>query len=49
MVSLARAEYEEPDCAIICQAISMKNQMQAFIITNGPFSPVFSRKWPIDT
>ena len=37
MVCLVCAEYEEPDCAIVCQAISMQNQMQAFLITNCPF------------
>ena len=40
MVRLARADYEEPDSAIICQAISQRNQMQEFLLTNGPLVPV---------
>ena len=47
MVRLARAEYEEPDSAIIRQALSQRTQMQDFLLTNGPFVPAPSRKRPI--
>ena len=49
MVCLAYAEYDKPDYAIICQAISMWNQMQAFLITNGPLLPVLSQEKAITT
>ena len=47
MVRLARAEYEEPDSAIIRQALSQQTQMQEFLLTTGPFVPASSRKRPI--
>ena len=40
MVCLARAYYNEPDYAIICQSIAQHNQMQEFLLKNGPFLPV---------
>ena len=46
MVRLARADYEEPDSAIIRQALSQRTQMQDFLLTNGPFVPTTSRKRP---
>ena len=49
MVCMARVDYEEPDYVIIRQAISIQNQIQAFLITNGPLLPVLSRKRPIVT
>ena len=39
-VTLARKEFVKPDDAIRCQAISMRNQMQSFLITNGPLLPI---------
>ena len=48
-VSLARKEYVEPDNEVTCQAISQRNQMQAFLITNGPFLPITSRHRPVAT
>ena len=47
MVCLARAEYEEPDSAIIRQALSLRTQMQDFLLTTAPFVPDPSRKRPI--
>ena len=47
MVRLARAEYEEPDSAIIRQALSQRTQMQEFLLTNGPFVPPPARARPI--
>lgn len=47
MVRLALAEHEEPDSAIICQALSQRTQMQEFLLTNGPYVPAPSRKRPI--
>ena len=47
MVRLARADYEEPDSAIIRQAISQQTQMQEFLHTNGPLVPVPIRATPI--
>ena len=44
MVRLARAEYKEPDSAIICQTLSQRTQIQDFLLTNGPFVPAPSRK-----
>ena len=46
-VSLARKEYVEPDDAIRRQAISMRNQMQSSLITNGPLLPIIPRKRPV--
>ena len=40
MVRLAQAEYEEPDTAIIHQSISQRTQMQEFLHTNGPLTPI---------
>ena len=47
MVRLARAEYEEPDTAIIRQVISQRKQIQEFLLTNGPLVPVPVRASPI--
>ena len=47
MVGLAQAEYEEPDSATICQALSQRTQMQEFLLTNGPFVPAPTRTRPI--
>ena len=49
IVCLDCAEYEEPSSSIIHQAVSMRNQMQAFLITYGPLLPVPSCKRPIAT
>ena len=49
MVRLACINYEEPDSKIIGQAIYMRNQIQSFLITNGPFLPVQPRKTPVAT
>ena len=48
-VHLARKEYVEPDSDIIRQAISMRNQMQAFLITNGPLTPIPPCERPMPT
>ena len=46
-IHLARKEYVEPDDAIRRQAIAMCNQMQSFLITNGPLLPITPRKRPV--
>ena len=48
-MSLACKEYVEPDDEVTRQAISQRNQMQAFLITAGPFIPILPRKRPIAT
>ena len=48
-VHLARKEYNEPDSDIIRQAISMRNQMQAFLITDRPLLPAPPCDRPIVT
>ena len=48
-VTLARKEHVEPNSEIVCQFISMQNQMQAFLITDGPLLPVPPRNQPIAT
>ena len=48
-VHLAHKEYDEPDSDIIRQAISMRNQMQAFLITDSPLLPVPPHERPIAT
>ena len=48
-VSLARKEYVEPDDEVTRQAISQRNQMQAFLITNGPFLPIPKRDRAVAT
>ena len=48
-VSLARKEYVEPDDAVTCQAISQRNQMQSFLIDDGPFIPILPRERTIAT
>ena len=48
-VTLAQKEYDEPDSKIVRQAISMRTQMQAFLITDGPLLPVPPRERPIAT
>ena len=47
MVCLARAEYKEPDSAIIRQALSQQTQMQEFLLTNRPFVPAPARARPV--
>ena len=47
MVRLARAEYEDPDYAIIRQALSQRTQMQEFLLTNRPFVHAPTRARPI--
>ena len=49
LVTLARKEYDESDSEIVRQAISMRNQMQAFLITDGPHLPIPPRNRPIAT
>ena len=49
MVCLAHAAYEEPDSDIISQAISQRNQMHSYLLTNGPLIPVLAHKNPIAT
>ena len=39
-VSLARKEYVEPENAVTRQAISMRNQIQSFLTTDGPLIPI---------
>ena len=48
-MSLAHKEYVEPDNTITCQAISMRNQMQSFLITNDPRIPIIPRERPVAT
>ena len=47
MVRSAQAEYEEPDSAIIRQAISQRTQMQEFFHTNSPLVSIPIRAIPI--
>ena len=47
MVRLVRSDYEEPDSAIIHQAISQRTQMQEFLHNDGPLVPVPIRATPI--
>ena len=47
MVRLARADYDEPDSAIIRQALSQRTQMHEFLFTNGPLVPVSVRARPV--
>ena len=46
-VSLTRKEYVDPDNANMRQAISQHNQMQSFLITNGPLLHIIPRKRPV--
>ena len=46
-LALTRKEYVELDDAIRRQVISMRNQMQSFLITNGPLLPIIPRKRPV--
>ena len=48
-VSLACKKYVDPNNANIHQAISQRNQMQYFLITNGPLLSIIPRKRPIAT
>ena len=48
-VSLARKEYVEPDNEVTRQAISQRNQMQTFLITDGPLIPTIPRDRPVAT
>ena len=46
-VSLARKEYVEPDDEVTLQAISQRNQMQTFLITEGPLISTIPRDRPV--
>ena len=48
-VRLARKEYVEPDDEITCQAISQRNRMQTFLITDVPLVPITPRNRPVAT
>ena len=48
-VRLARMEYVKPDDEVTRQATSQRNQIQAFLITNGPFLPIPPRDRPVAT
>ena len=48
-MSLARKEYVESDDEVTCQAIFQHNQMQAFLITSGPFLPTPQQDRPVAT
>ena len=48
-VSLASKEYVEPDDEVTRQAISQRNQIQSFLITNGPLVPIIPRDRPVPT
>ena len=48
-VSLALKEYVEPDNEVTCQAIPQCNQMQTFLITDGPLIPTIPRDRPVAT
>ena len=48
-MSLARKEYVEPDNEVTRQAISQRNQMQTFLITDGPLIPTIPRDRPVAT
>ena len=48
-MSLAYKEYVKPDNEVTCQAASQQNQMQAFLITDGPFIPIPPRERPVAT
>ena len=53
-VSMANKEYVDPGDEVTRQATSQRNQMQAFLITDGPFIPIPPRErlvaiYPIST
>ena len=48
-MSLARKEYVEPDDEITRQAISIRNQVQSFLITDSPLIPIIPRDRPAAT
>ena len=48
-ISLARKEYIEPDDEVTRQAIFLRNQMQTFLITDGPLLPTTPRDRPVAT
>ena len=48
-MSLARKEYVEPDDEVSRQAISQRNQMQTFLITDGLLTPIIPRDRPVAT
>ena len=48
-VSLVRKEYVEPDDEVTRQTISMRNQMQTFLTTDGPLVPTTTRERPVAT
>ena len=43
-VSMANKEYVDPGDEVTRQATSQRNQMQAFLITDGPFIPIPPRE-----
>ena len=48
-VRLTRKEYVEPDNEVTRHAISQRNQMQTFLITDGPLVPITPRDRPVAT
>ena len=46
---LASKEYVEPDDEVTWQAISQRNQMQTFLVTDGPLVPTMPRDRPVAT
>ena len=48
-MSLTRKEYVEPDDKVTHQVISQRNQMQFFLITDGPLAPIISQDRPVAT
>ena len=48
-MGLARKEYVEPDNEVTCQVTFQRNQMQALLITAGPFIPIPPRDRPFAT
>ena len=48
-MNLARKEYVEPNDEVTRQAISQRNQMQTFLITDGPLIPTIPRDRPVVT
>ena len=48
-VNQACKEYVEPDDTVTCQAISQRNQMHSFLITDSPFIPILPRERSIAT
>ena len=48
-MSLTHKEYVEPDNAVTRQAIFQRNQMQSYLITDGPCIPILPRERPVAT